>query len=82
MGKPIGDSLGEVDLARRQCIAWYAEAVDKIYDEIAPTGPPGVADPDHARAVGVVGAVVPWNFPLLMPAGSSARRWPPATRWC
>src|SRR5207248_1457299 len=37
MGKPIRDSLA-VDLPlSAQCIRWYAEAIDKIYDEIAPT---------------------------------------------
>jgi hypothetical protein len=34
-----------------RCIQWYAEAIDKIYDEVAPTGPDG-AGADHARAAG------------------------------
>src|SRR5580698_1032742 len=39
MGKPISDSL-KVDIpGAARCINWYAEAVDKIYDEVAPTGP-------------------------------------------
>ena len=38
MGKPISDSL-KVDIpAAASCIAWYAEAIDKVYDEVAPTG--------------------------------------------
>ena len=65
MGKPIRDATNvDVPLAT-ECIGWYGEAIDKVYDEIAPTGPEA-----HVAIVreplGVVGAVVPWNFPLLM----------------
>src|SRR5688500_5521671 len=64
-GKPIGDSL-VVDIpAPAHCIRWSAEAVDKIYDEVAPTGPRALATITR-EAMGVVGAIVPWNFPLLM----------------
>ncbi|MAC78315.1 MAG: aldehyde dehydrogenase PuuC [Rhodobacteraceae bacterium] len=65
MGKPISDSLS-VDLPLSiSCLRWYGESVDKIYDEIAPT--PGTALSLMKRApLGVVGAVVPWNFPLMM----------------
>lgn len=47
------------------CIKWHAEAIDKIYDQVAP------ASDDHIAMVvrepiGVVGLVLPWNFPLLM----------------
>ncbi len=47
------------------CLKWHAEAVDKIYDSVAP------ASDDHIalvvrEPVGVVGLVLPWNFPLLM----------------
>ena len=47
------------------CIKWHAEAIDKIYDQVAP------ASDDHLalvvrEPVGVVGLVLPWNFPLLM----------------
>ena len=48
-----------------QTFRWYAEAIDKVFDAVAPTGPDAlgliVREP-----IGVVGAVVPWNFPLLM----------------
>ena len=65
MGKPIRDATNvDVPLAT-ECIGWYGEAIDKVYGEIAPTGPEA-----HVSIVreplGVVGAVVPWNFPLLM----------------
>ncbi|AHD03432.1 aldehyde dehydrogenase [Leisingera methylohalidivorans] len=47
------------------CIKWHAEAIDKIYDQVAP------ASDDHIAMVlrepiGVAGLVLPWNFPLLM----------------
>ncbi|WP_421704297.1 aldehyde dehydrogenase [Aliiroseovarius sp.] len=47
------------------CLTWHAEAIDKIYDQVAP------ASDDHIAMVlrepiGVVGLVLPWNFPLLM----------------
>lgn len=49
------------------CIKWHAELIDKIYDQVAP------ASDDHIalvvrEPVGVVGLVLPWNFPLLMMA--------------
>ena len=65
MGKPIRYSQA-VDIGgAANCIAWYAEAVDKLYDEIAPTDPSAVALITR-EPVGVVAAVVPWNFPLLI----------------
>jgi gamma-glutamyl-gamma-aminobutyraldehyde dehydrogenase/4-guanidinobutyraldehyde dehydrogenase/NAD-dependent aldehyde dehydrogenase len=65
MGKPIRDSRAvDVPLAA-ECIAYYGEAIDKVYDEVAPTGPGDVVMLVR-EPLGVVGAVVPWNFPLLM----------------
>jgi gamma-glutamyl-gamma-aminobutyraldehyde dehydrogenase len=46
---------------------WYAEAVDKVPGEVAPTGPEVLALV-HREPVGVVGAIVPWNFPLMIGA--------------
>ena len=46
---------------------YYAEALDKIYGEIAPTAP-DVLGLVHRQPVGVVGAIVPWNFPLMIGA--------------
>jgi len=67
VGKPITDSL-KVDVpATARCIQWYGEAVDKIYDEVAPTGPDALALITR-EPVGVVGAIVPWNFPMIMAA--------------
>ena len=65
MGKPISDSM-KIDIpAAANSIAWYAEAVDKVYDEVAPTGHESLALITREPS-GVVGAIVPWNFPLLM----------------
>lgn len=66
-GKPITDCV-EIDVPETaNCIRWHAEAQDKLYDQIAPSGPDGlgliVREP-----VGVVAAVLPWNFPLMMMA--------------
>jgi acyl-CoA reductase-like NAD-dependent aldehyde dehydrogenase len=67
MGKPITDSL-KVDVpAVARCLQWYAEAIDKVYDEVAPTGPKALALVTR-EPMGVVGAIVPWNYPLLMAA--------------
>ncbi|SEL20882.1 gamma-glutamyl-gamma-aminobutyraldehyde dehydrogenase [Roseovarius azorensis] len=47
------------------CLKWHAETADKIYDQVSP------ASDDHIamilrEPIGVVGLVLPWNFPLLM----------------
>jgi len=70
-GKPITDAR-DVDLPETvKTFRWYAEAIDKVFDAVAPTGPDAlgliVREP-----IGVVGAVVPWNFPILMAAWKMA----------
>ena len=67
MGKPIRDSL-RVDVpSAANCIRWYGEAIDKIYDEIAPTPANSLALITR-EPVGVVAAIVPWNYPMIMAA--------------
>jgi acyl-CoA reductase-like NAD-dependent aldehyde dehydrogenase len=67
MGKPIADST-TIDIpGAARCIAWYAEAIDKVYDEVAPTSHDSIGLITR-EPVGVVACVVPWNFPLLMAA--------------
>jgi len=44
---------------------YYAEAIDKVYGEVAPTAP-DVLGLVHRDPIGVVGAIVPWNFPLMI----------------
>jgi 4-(gamma-glutamylamino)butanal dehydrogenase len=46
---------------------YYAEAIDKVYGEIAPTGP-NVLGLISREPVGVVAAIVPWNFPMMIAA--------------
>ncbi|MFC6688194.1 aldehyde dehydrogenase family protein [Jhaorihella thermophila] len=46
---------------------YYAEAIDKVAGELAPTAP-DVLGLVHRVPVGVVGAIVPWNFPLMIGA--------------
>jgi 4-guanidinobutyraldehyde dehydrogenase/NAD-dependent aldehyde dehydrogenase len=67
MGKPISDSIAVDIPATARCIAWYAEAVDKVYDEVAPTAHDQLALITR-EPIGVVAAIVPWNFPLIMAA--------------
>ena len=66
-GKPIRDSLSVDIPATANCIQWFAEAVDKIYDQVAPTDHNALALITR-EPLGVVGAIVPWNFPLIMAA--------------
>jgi 4-guanidinobutyraldehyde dehydrogenase/NAD-dependent aldehyde dehydrogenase len=65
MGKPISDSLAIDVPGAARSIEWYAEAIDKVYDEVAPTARSALAMITR-EPVGVVAAIVPWNFPLLM----------------
>ena len=67
MGKPLRHAR-HVDVnSTANCIRWYGEAIDKVYGEIAPT-------PEQALALitreplGVVGVIVPWNYPMIMAA--------------
>lgn len=47
------------------CLTWHAELIDKIYDQVAPASDNHIAM-ILREPVGVVGLVLPWNFPLLM----------------
>ncbi|MBZ9668671.1 aldehyde dehydrogenase [Mesorhizobium sp. ES1-3] len=65
MGKLVKDAA-TIDVPGSAAIfQWYAEAIDKVYDEVAPTGRGDLALV-RREPLGVVGAVVPWNFPLDM----------------
>jgi len=64
-GKPIRD-CELIDIPEMiHTIKWHAEAIDKIYDQTAPVGDDAIAMIVR-EPVGVVAAVLPWNFPLLM----------------
>ncbi|WP_341318902.1 aldehyde dehydrogenase [Paraburkholderia sp. IMGN_8] len=64
-GKPIADTTTVDVPGAAYCVEWFAEAIDKVGGEVAPA--------DHhlvglvtREPIGVVAAVVPWNFPILM----------------
>jgi 4-(gamma-glutamylamino)butanal dehydrogenase len=64
-GKPIADTTSVDVPGAAYCVEWFAEAIDKVGGEVAPS--------DHhlvglvtREPIGVVAAVVPWNFPILM----------------
>lgn len=66
-GKPIRDCV-TVDLPEAiNCIKWHAEAIDKLYDQVGPSGDDAVSMIVR-EPIGVVAAVLPWNFPILMMA--------------
>ena len=65
MGKPVKYARGVDVNSAANCIRWYGEAVDKIYDEIAPTPRTALALITR-EPVGVVGVIVPWNYPMIM----------------
>ncbi len=65
MGKPISASMSTDAPATANTLRWYGEAIDKVYDEIAPTADDTLALITR-EPIGVVAAVVPWNYPLLM----------------
>lgn len=67
MGKPVARALAIDVPATARTLAWYGEAIDKIYGEVAPTGPGALALVTR-EPLGVVGAIVPWNYPMLMAA--------------
>lgn len=65
MGKPIAASRATDVNAAANTLRWYGEAIDKVYDEIAPTPQSSLALITR-EPIGVVGAIVPWNYPMLM----------------
>ena len=70
-GKPIAD-CEEIDIPEFvNTLRWHAELIDKIYDQTAPVGPDAMALIVR-EPIGVVGAVLPWNFPMLMLAWKMA----------
>lgn len=66
-GTEIGMALKAEPLSAAGTIRYYAESIDKLYGEIAPTAP-GTLGLVHREPAGVVGAIVPWNFPLMIGA--------------
>lgn len=67
MGKPVMDACNIDVPGAAHVFAWYGESLDKLYDQVAPTASSALATITR-EALGVVAAVVPWNFPLDMAA--------------
>jgi acyl-CoA reductase-like NAD-dependent aldehyde dehydrogenase len=65
MGKPVQYARSVDVNSAANCIRWYGEAIDKVYDEIAPTASTGLALITR-EPMGVVGVIVPWNYPMIM----------------
>ena len=63
VGKPISDSLAVDTRNSARVIQWYAETIDKTYDEIAPAPRNSLAMITR-EPLGVIGAIVPWNYPM------------------
>ncbi|HEX5828913.1 MAG TPA: aldehyde dehydrogenase [Candidatus Limnocylindrales bacterium] len=66
-GKPITDTVGLDMPETASCIRWHAEATDKLYGQVAPS-PEGTVATITREPVGVVAAVIPWNYPAQMAA--------------
>jgi gamma-glutamyl-gamma-aminobutyraldehyde dehydrogenase len=66
-GTEIGMALKAEPMSAASTLRYYAEAIDKLNGEVAPTDPAflGLV---HREPAGVVGAIVPWNFPLMIGA--------------
>ena len=67
MGKPVKYARSVDVNSAANCIRWYGEATDKVYDEIAPTPSTALALIQR-EPVGVVAVIVPWNYPMIMAA--------------
>ncbi len=66
-GTEIGMALKAEPMSAVGTIRYYAEAADKLFGEIAPTAP-GTLGLVHKEPVGVVAAIIPWNFPMMIGA--------------
>ncbi|MCF8168294.1 MAG: aldehyde dehydrogenase [Rhodoferax sp.] len=67
MGKPVKYARAVDVNSAANCLRWFGEAIDKVYDEIAPTADTALALITR-EPIGVVGVIVPWNYPMIMAA--------------
>jgi acyl-CoA reductase-like NAD-dependent aldehyde dehydrogenase len=67
VGKPIRDALHVDATSSAVTMQWYAETIDKAYGEVGPTGPDALSLVTR-EPIGVVAAIVPWNYPLIISA--------------
>jgi gamma-glutamyl-gamma-aminobutyraldehyde dehydrogenase len=66
-GKPVLDALNADLPDAIATLRWHAEAIDKIYDTVSPTSR-DIVSMVVREPIGVVGTVIPWNFPLAITA--------------
>jgi acyl-CoA reductase-like NAD-dependent aldehyde dehydrogenase len=62
-GKPIGDARGEIGMVV-ECFRYYAGAPERLLGQTIPVA--GGVDMTFREPLGVVGLIVPWNFPLVI----------------
>ncbi|MFL5779212.1 MAG: aldehyde dehydrogenase [Chloroflexota bacterium] len=67
VGKPIRDALSVDVPSCATTLQWYAEWSDKLYGQVGPTGPDAISLVTR-EPIGVVGVIVPWNYPLIISA--------------
>ena len=66
-GKPVAETYNGDLQQTHECIRWHAEAIDKINDYVTPTDP-SIVSMVRREPIGLVGAILPWNFSALMAA--------------
>lgn len=64
-GKPLKESLGEIDYGN-SFIKWFAEENRRMYGDIIPSNKPNQHLLVIKQPIGVVGSITPWNFPHAM----------------
>lgn len=70
-GKPLSESLGEVDYSTSY-IDWYAEEAKRIYGRTIPANVESKRILVTKQPIGLVAAITPWNFPAAMMARKAA----------
>jgi gamma-glutamyl-gamma-aminobutyraldehyde dehydrogenase len=68
VGKPIANAINVDVPFCADCLQYYAEFADKLYGEIAPAAGPHELALVRKEPLGVIGAIVPWNYPLIIAA--------------
>ncbi len=64
-GKPVAQSEGEVNMSEDH-LRWFAEEAKRAYGRTIPPQSPGKRHMIFKTPIGVVGAIAPWNFPLVL----------------
>lgn len=70
-GKPLAQSMGEVNMSEDH-FRWFAEEGKRAYGRLIPFQRPGNRNFTVKTPIGVVGAITPWNFPLVLAARKAA----------